>query len=228
MLAEITALMAAARNGADRATFAASIVGDNCLGKKTEATRRLTNQRLGELYALDPSLRLFRVFRRLWGADDDSRPLLALLISIARDPLLMATANPVLHTPEGTEFRRSECKSALREATGDRLNDAVLDKVLRNTASTWTQSGHLEGRTFKSRRRVGPSPFSVAFALYLAHLAGFRGYQILTSSWLALLDCSSSRAEGLAGEAHRLGIIDMRSAGGVFEIDVEPLDPGRG
>ena len=134
MLTEITALMAAARNGADRATFAASIVGDNCLGKKTEATRRLTNQRLGELYALDPAVGLFRVFRRLWGADDDSQPLLALLISIARDPLLMATAKPILHTPESSEFRRSECRSALKEATGDRINDAVLDKVLRNTA----------------------------------------------------------------------------------------------
>lgn len=226
MLHELTTVLAAAPPSAERARYAAAAIEDNCLEKPTVATRRLSNQRLGELYALDPACAVFRVLRRLWGHDEPGRSLLAVLAALARDPLLAASAEPVLSLPPGAEMQRGPVKEALRKATGDRFNDAVLEKIARNTASSWTQAGHLEGRTFKIRRRVHATPGTVAYALYLGHTAGFRGNELLTSGWVVTLDCTAASARALALEAKRLGLIDLRSAGDLFELSFERLDPG--
>jgi hypothetical protein len=106
------------------------------------------------------------------------------------------------------------------------MNDAVIDKVVRNVSSSWKQTGHLTGRTFKFRQRVDASPSAVAFALYLGYSAGFRGEELLTSGWVAVLDCTASSAKALAFEAQSIGLIDLRSAGDVLEIGLERLDPG--
>jgi hypothetical protein len=140
------------------------------------------------------------------------------LAALARDPLLRATAVPIVELPPGAELQRASVRAALRESVGDRLSEAVLEKVLRNAASSWTQSGHLEGRTFKIRRRVEATSFSVAFALFLAHAAGFRANELLANGWLTVLDALPSAARSLALEAKRLGILDLRTAGDVLEI----------
>ena len=84
-----------------------------CLGKRTAATRKLSLQRLTEFYALDPQVILFRVLRDLWVRNVTSRPLLALLLALARDPLLRATATAVVRTPYDNEFARQSMKDAL-------------------------------------------------------------------------------------------------------------------
>ena len=106
MLAELAAVLAATGKDATRSDYASAIVEANCLFKPTAATRRLTNQRLGELYALDPNVPVFRILRRLWSVDESGRPLLALLAALARDPLLLATATAVIPLPAGSEFQR--------------------------------------------------------------------------------------------------------------------------
>jgi hypothetical protein len=218
MLDEITALLAVVPPDADRGAYLAAVVEDNCLAKPTLSTRRLSIQRLGELYALDRRCPVFRGLRYLWDLDPKSRPQLALLAALARDPLLRATAVPIVELPPGAELQRASVRAALRESVGDRLSEAVLEKVLRNAASSWTQSGHLEGRTFKIRRRVEATSFSVAFALFLAHAAGFRANELLANGWLTVLDASPSAARSLALEAKRLGILDLRTAGDVLEV----------
>ena len=225
MLRELTAALAAVPADAARADYANAIIEDNCLGKSTASTRRLTNQRLGELYALDPNIPLFRVMRRLWDLDEAGRPLLALLASMARDPLLLATAPAVIPLADGAEFLREPMKEALRSAVGDRLNDSILNKVVRNAASSWTQSGHLEGRTLKARRVVRATPTAMAFALYLGSAVGFRGFPLLSSGWVNVLDSSPSSARELALAAKRLGLIDLRMAGEVLDLRLERLDP---
>ena len=224
MLTELTAVFAGVPGEANRGDYAAAIVSGNCLAKTTSATRRLTNQRLGELYALDPACVIFRVLRRLWSRDEAGRPLLALLAALARDPLLRVMAPPVVLLPAGVELPRASISTALRDVVGERFNDAVLDKVVRNAASSWAQAGHLRGRTFKVRRRVQATPSAVAFALYLGHLAGFRSEELLTSGWVAAVDCSPTSARSLALEAKRIGLIDLRGVGDVFEVGFERLD----
>ena len=225
MFEELRRVLQATTPDAQRADYAAAIIDGNCLSKPTGATRRLTNQRLGELYGLDPVIPLFRVLRRLWDVEHEGRPLLALLAAMARDPLLAATCPAIVFLPANAEFQRDVMKSALRAVVGNRLNDRTLQKVCRNAASTWAQSGHLEGRTFKKRRIVVPSPSAVAFAIYLANAAGFRGAEIFSCAWLRVLDCDPSRARHLAVEAKRLSLLDLRMAGDIVELNLSRLDP---
>ncbi len=225
MLEELSRVLAAVGQSARRTDYAAAIVDDNCLSKPTASTRRLSNQRLGELYGLDPTIPLFRVLRRLWDIGTDGRPLLALLAAIARDPLLAATCPAIVPMPASAELHRDALKRALQATVEDRLSDSTLEKVCRNAASTWAQSGHLEGRTFKKRRMVEPSTAAVAFAIYLAHAAGFRGAEIFACGWLKVLDCDPSRAREVALDAKRSGLLDLRMAGDVVELNLARLDP---
>ena len=225
MLAELQAVLEATPVDAARADYTSAIVEGNCLSKATVATRHISGQRLRELYGLGPKVPLFRVLRRLWAIDPSGRPLLAALAAVARDPLFAATSSAVVLTPAGTELQRSTMKTSLRDVAGDRLNEAILEKVCRNAASSWTQSGHLEGRTIKTRRRVTASAPVVAFALYLAFAAGFRGVGTFSSAWLRMLDCDPSQGRRLAAEAKRLDLIDLRMAGEVVELDTSRLDP---
>lgn len=61
MLDELQAVLANCRPDAARDDYLLAIHDDNCLGKRTVATRKLSSQRLSELYALDPEVPLFDV-----------------------------------------------------------------------------------------------------------------------------------------------------------------------
>lgn len=224
MLAELTDLLAAVRPDATREDYAAAIVDENVLGKQTISTRRLTSQRLRELYGLETRIPLFRVLRRLWTVDEVGRPLLAMLCALARDPLLRSTAPAVLALPVGAELVRATFLDALRQAVGSRLNEAVLDKVARNAASSWSQSGHLEGRVRKTRRRVMPTPGSLAMALWMGTREGLAGKALLECRWTRVLDRTGPELLPVALQAKQLGLIHARAGGGVIEINASRLD----
>lgn len=225
MLADLDELFAAVPPDGTRADYAAAIVDENALGKATAATRRLTHQRLRELYALDPRVPIFRILRRLWPVDAPGRPRLALLCALARDPLLRATAQAVLALPPGAELVRTSLLDAIRREVGPRLNDAVLDKAARNSASSWAQSGHLAGRVRKLRRRVEPTPGTAALALWLGAFDGFAGRALLDTRWTRVLDRPGAALWPAAADARKLGLIHARAGGGVVEIDARRLDP---
>jgi hypothetical protein len=224
MFAELKELLAVLPWDASREDYAGAIVEDNILGKKTNSTRRLSNQRLGELYGLSPTVPLFRVFRQLWDLDEAGRPLLSLLCALARDPLLRATARAVMPIPFGSELLRTSMIAAIRTATGSRLNESILDKVARNAGSTWAQSGHLEGRVRKIRKEVRPTFGAVTFAIWLGHLFGQAGELLLNTPWARVLDQSPTEILGLAVRAKQLGLLNVNTGGGVVEIDVRPLE----
>ncbi len=203
---------------AGRHDYLAAIIENNALGKQTAATRKLTAQRLTELYALESGVPLFRVLRRFWQDDVPGRPLLALLCALARDPLLRATAEPVISMFSGEELSRQKITDAIRSAVGGRLNDATLDKVVRNVSSSWTQSGHLQGRTRKFRQLVRPTPLTTAYALMLGYLEGQRGGRLFETPWTRVLDASPADLRTIATEAKRLSGLDLKAAGDVVEI----------
>lgn len=223
MLEEVRRLLASCRPEATRDDYLSAIHEDNCLGKRTAATRRLSSQRLTELYALDPEVLLFRAMRRCWYADHAGQPLLALLLSLARDPLLRVTASPILRMRAGEELARQQLTDALSRATRNRLNESTLDKVVRNAASSWTQSGHLAGRGRKVRQPVSPTAVATAYALLLGYLTGSRGTTLFESLWTQVLDAPSSELMNLAADARRLGFLDMSQAGGVIEVSFSRL-----
>jgi len=218
MLSELVDLLGFIEADSPRVAYARAIVDDNVLGKNTFATRKLTSQRLSELYSFDLAVPLYRVFRWLWERDRYGRPLLTLLLALARDPLLRATSNAVLKLTPGEELGRQSMTDAVRQAVADRLNDSTLDKVVRNAASSWTQSGHLEGRSRKFRQTVNPTPAAAAYAVFLGYALGQRGEGLLRSKWMQILDLQDGQAGALAFDAKRLGLLDMSRGGGITEI----------
>ena len=223
MLDELSDLLNAVPGEASREDYADAVVAHNCLGKRTAATRKLSLQRLTELYALKPQVILFRVLRDLWGRNETSRPLLALLLALARDPLLRATATAVLRTPYGHEFARQSMKEALTDAVGHRLNEATLDKVVRNASSSWTQSGHLRGRGRKTRQKVEVTPAATAFALLLGFAVGCRGRLLFEAPWAGVLDASSGDLVDVAVDAKRLGLLDLKQSGSMIDVSFPVL-----
>jgi len=218
MLDELQKLFDSVPGPAERDAYIQAVIDDNCLGKRTAATKRLSLQRLSELYGLDPEVPLFRVMRDLWSAHAQSRPMLALLLALARDPLLRMTAKPVVETPFGKEFARQSMTDALAEGTGGRFNATILDKVVRNASSSWTQSGHLQGRARKFRQQAKATPASCAYALLLGFMQGVRGPALYECPWARLLDLTPPDVRELADDARRLGMIDIKESGTIVDI----------
>ncbi len=218
MLSELSLLLDSCTNTSTYDEYATAIVDHNCLGKRTASTRRLSSQRLRELYGLDSSLPIFRVMRELWYVDNKGRPLLALLTALARDPLLRVTSLPICRMQPGEELIRQHMIDILHENTRDRLNENTLDKVVRNASSSWTQSGHLKGRVRKIRQQVQPTAGVTAYALLLGYLMGVRGPGLFKTLWAQVLDVSSEELISLAMDAKRLGLLDISYSGGMVEV----------
>ncbi len=218
MLHELGLLLMTCPQGATHNDYLTAMHEDNCLGKRTMATRRLSSQRLSELYALDAEVPLFRVMRRCWYASRESQAVLALLLALARDPLLRVTAPSILRMLPGEELARQQMTDALNRAVGSRLSESTLDKVVRNAASSWTQSGHLKGRGRKVRQRVVATAASTGYALFVGYMASARGVALFQSLWAHVLDAPGNELTHLAMDARRLGFLDMSQSGGVVDV----------
>ena len=141
-----------------------------------------------------------------------------MLLALVRDPLLRATAGAVIATPVGHEFGRQAMKDGLGEAVGDRLNEATLDKVVRNAASSWTQSGHLRGRGRKTRQRVEAAAAAVTYTLLVGFATGRRGRLLFETPWAAILDASPGALVDIAVDAKRLGLLDLKHSGQIIDV----------
>ena len=111
----------------------------------------------------------------------------------------------------------------LNKCTGSRFNEATIDKVVRNTASSWTQSGHLEGRTFKIRRSVTPTPAVATFALLMGYILGARGDVLFETLWAKILDVSKEELIQIATDAKRFGYLDIKASGGIVDVSFHRL-----
>lgn len=218
MLAELRLLLAARPETACRDDYRAAIIEENVLAKDTLATRRDSFRRLRELYALSPETLLFRALRDLWDADTQAQPLLALLCTCARDPLLRATADVILTAPEGATVTPQRIAQAANDAFPGRYNSMSLANIGRHAASTWQQSGHLVGRLNKVRGRALCRPAAVAYALFLGHLCDRRGNALFATLWCRLLDAPEHVLYEQATIASRQGWIDYHAAGAVHDV----------
>lgn len=223
MLDELGVILTSVPADEGREAYLHAAIEENALSKPTVATRKLSVQRLSELYALDPLCPLYRLLRRLWAHGSPDRPLLALLCSLARDPLLRATGEPVLSMATGEELARQRMTDAVRSAVGERLNDSTVDKVVRNASSSWAQSGHLHGRNRKFRQPVHAGAAAATYALALGYLQGLRGTSLFTTLWARTLCDSPGELRELASEAKRHGYLDLKIAGDIIDVGFTPL-----
>lgn len=218
MLAELATLLSQISPQAEPIEFSERVVVQNVLGKPTKKARELALRHLTSLYALDPVVPLFRVFRRLWDHEPSVRPVLALQLAIARDPLLRGTQAFVLGKKLGEVVTRQELEQLLEANNPDRFSPASLKSFAQNVNGTWTSAGYLQGRSKKVRvlPRIGPA--NIAYALYLAHLHGVTGQQLFLSNWVLLLGLPESELEALAAAASQRGMLVFLNSGGVKEV----------
>src|SRR5215207_2612716 len=95
----------------------------------------------------------------------------------------------------------------------------MLANIGRHVASSWQQSGHLQGRASKTRVQAAAHPESTAYALFLGHLTGAGGERLFSTPWVALLDAPTHVLREHARAAARHGWLEYKSLGGVTEID---------
>lgn len=176
-----------------------------------------------ELYGLDETILVFRGLRDLWEQEATSQPLLAMLCAIARDALFRSTAPLILTTPIAEPVTPQMLENAVKESYPQQYNPTMLANVGRHSASSWQQSGHLQGRMHKVRSRAGSTPVSTAYALWLGWLCGARGDGLFATLWCQLLDAPIHALREQAAIASKLGLLEYRHIGSVTEISFHYL-----
>ncbi|MBC8253538.1 MAG: hypothetical protein H8E35_05870 [Ardenticatenia bacterium] len=223
MLKELRLLLAACPPITDMEGYRSATLDENVLLKQTVATRKESFRRLREMYGLDPDLLLFRALLDLWDQTPKAQPLLTLLCATARDPMLRASAQVILDAPLESLVAPQMISQSIDDQFPGRLNPTTLANIGRHTASSWTQTGHLRGRTNKVRARAKSHPTSVAYALLLGHLCDVRGEALFHTLWARLLDAPIHTLQEQAILASQQGWLEYRQSGAVTEITFDYL-----
>lgn len=219
MLAELQELFAYTPVDADRDQYRDQIVAFNRLDKPTSNARVLTYGHLLDLYAMSPEVPLFRVFRTLWEQDSAARPVLALQLALARDPILRLSVGSILELQPGQQLLREQIEAVLAAPDPQRFRATTLKSVAQCVNGSWTQAGYLKGRTKKLRSQPVITASNVAFALFQGHLHGLSGQRLFASEWCKLLDCRHERLLELARTASQCGLITFKHSSEVIEVD---------
>jgi hypothetical protein len=218
MLEDLRVLLAHTSPHASRTDYATAIVTENVLGKSTKKARELAFRHLGTLYGLDDANPIFRAMRRLWSSDPSAQPLLALLVALARDPLLRASQAFVLRQPPGAILVREDVESFLSGSFPERFSAASLRSFAQNVAGSWTSAGVLVGHRRKLRAAPIVTAEVVAMVLFLGHLEGRSGQRLFTSKWASVPGGSPGELLEFANSAFHRGLLVFLNAGGVKEV----------
>ena len=218
MLQEFEAVLANVPSGSSVAEYRDAILQKNVLGKTTDSTRQKSLRHLRELYALDEGIPIFGLLRKLHAIDPASDSLLAMQVAWARDPLFRATTSPVIDASKGEVVETGSLAEALESWFPSQYSELNRNKIARNAASSWTQSGHLAGRAKKTRQLIQPTVVAVAMALFLGQVSGYHGTAVFSNPWCRLLDLDPDRAKSNGFEAHRAGLLNLRAVSEVIDL----------
>lgn len=200
------------------------IIEQNILGKPTLSARQIALARLQGLYAVYRPVPVASAMFGLWDRDTEGRPMLALLAALARDPLLRDSASAVLPSAQGAQVRWPIIAASFAAQYPERFSPKMLKSLSQNCASSWTQSGHLNGALRKIRVQARPTPAAAAYAALLANICGFGGPALLDSPWMEVLDVPQGERLSLLRQAEAQGYVRVRTAGDMLEIMVrQPL-----
>ena len=222
-LEELRILLDSLPDPATENAYKAAIVDQNLLGKPTYSARRITFERLRELYGLDPNMLIFRALKDLWDADGSAQPMIALLCSTARDPILRAMTPFVLRLPMDATVTPHEFAEEAEHQFPRKFVPSSRERLGRNVSSSWEKAGLLSGQQTKKRSQTQARPTSLAYALLLGDLCGKRGQSLFYTLWARMLDTPAHELKELAVIASRQGWIEYRAAGDVVEVSFRYL-----
>ena len=222
-LEELRILLASHPRPISESAYRIAIIDQNLLGKPTVSARRITFERLRELYGLNPNMIVFRALKDLWYADERAQPMIALLCSTARDPILRAMTPFVLRLPIGARITSHEFAEEANHVFPEKFVSSSRERLGRNVSSTWEKVRLLSGQQAKKRAKAQARPTSLAYALLLGDLCGKRGQALFTTIWTKMLDTPLHELKELAVVASRQGWIEYRAAGDVIEVSFQHL-----
>ena len=211
-LEELRVLLASRPVPTTESAYRVAIIDQNLLGKPTASARRITFERLRELYALDPNILVFRALNDLWDADGSAQPLIALLCSTARDPILRAMTPFVLRLPLGATVTTHEIAEEADQQFPGKFVASSRERLGRNVSSSLEKAGLLSGQQTKKRARSQARPTSLAYALLLGDLCGKRGQALFTTLWANMLDAPIHELKELADHRVPSGLDRIQSS----------------
>lgn len=223
MFLEMRALIGGLPPGATKDDFPKAIIGENILEKSTLSGRKKSLRHLTELYGLDPSTALFRVFWMLGHADRDSLPQLCLICAYVRDPILRHSFELIRTLHLGELIERAAMEQYLENGFPGRFSRVTKASIARNVNASWTFGGHLAGRVKKTRHLPEPRPNSAAFAMFAGYLTGLRGERLLDSPYAALVASNRSQLQAALALASARGLLSLKQAAGIVEFDFSNL-----
>jgi len=218
MLSELQLLFPITSLNSTLDEYKTEIIEYNCLHKPTKNTCKYTFSSLKELYSLDTSIPLFRVFRQLWDIDPSAQAFLALQLTYARDPLFRIGKDYILSHAPSEQIHRDEMMDMYEKNEPERFSPSSLCSVAKNVNSTWTQAGYLKGRRKKIRQIPYISAINVIYALFQGHLHGLSGERLFNSQWMKLLNTPLEKLKELASAASMRGLIDYKESGDVIDV----------
>jgi hypothetical protein len=223
MFLEMRTLVQSLPPSATKDDLAQAIVDENLLGKPTLSSRKESLSRLTQLYGMDTSKALFRVFWALGHEDPDSLPQLCLICAYARDPQLRHSFRLIRALRPGELMIRAAMERHLEEGFPNRFSTATKESMARNVNTTWTFGGHLDGKVKKTRKLAEPRPVSAAYAMFVGYLVGLRGEKLLDSPFAELISSNRSQLQSALALASARGLLSLRQAADVVEFDFSNL-----
>ena len=223
MIPELSRVLAASERSQDAAAVREVAITYNAVEKSSAAGRTKTFRHLRELYGMDPAVEVFRALRVAWDDAEEERPLLAALCAMTRDPVFRASAAVVARTPLDGALTSGVIAQEVAADFPGHYSPGVTARIGRNVASSWTQAGLLVGRTNKRRQLAKAGPVSLAYSMYLGHLAGASGKRLFDTVWTSVLDKAPAELESRAERASRQGWIDYRASGGMIDVTFRHL-----
>jgi len=223
MFHEMGSLVHALPREVSPGAFAKAVIEENVLAKPTQGSRRKTLRHFTQLYGLDPSKALFRVFWALCHTDFESLAQLCLVCAYARDPLLRLSFDFIRTMKLGELMNRPAMEQHLENVFPGRFSPAMKKSMAQNVITSWSYGGHLAGRKKKTRQLPEPRPISAAYAMFVGYLAGLRGVWLLDSDFAALVSSNRSQLQAALVLASARGLLSLKQAAGIVEFDFSSL-----
>lgn len=218
MLEDLRALLDHTQPEALRDDYAAAVVEQNVLGKPSRRARELALLHLRNLYCLDAAFPAFRMLRRLWPANRQAQPLIALSLALARDPILRSTWDSIVQLRPSLPLEPRYIEDLVKEQYQERFSPATLRATAQNLAHSWRCAGFLTEKPVRTRTLAPLFPESFAMLLFLGFLEGRTGNRLFSSRWISLATGSPDDLEALAAAASNQGFLLFMNSGGVKEI----------
>gem|GEM_PF-853859 len=196
----------------------------NVTGKKSNSGVEKTSKYLKQLYGFDNDYPLFLAFKYFWKTSESTeKPLIAFVYAINQDDLLAKSIEVLQNTKPGEKAAIELFEEMIEKYYPNQYSANTRRSMAKNMASSWKQSGFIEGKVKNIRVQPYISYRVAGFAFFLAYLKGYRGDFIWNNNGVKALCLPENKLRELAIECARKDFMQYQYAGSVTAISFTNL-----